>query len=188
MSDNPKHGPDRFFVVTGGPGSGKTTLIETLKAAGIRTSEEVGRRLIRDQQAIGGRALPWLDRALFAEMMLCLEMRNHDVATAQPGTILFDRGVPDVIGYLNLIGLPVPHHMTVAARTLRYNRRVFIAPPWPEIYRTDGERRQDLDEAERTYTAMVRTYRQYGYDLVELPRVPVGERADFVMAVIRAEA
>lgn len=179
---------DRFFVITGGPGSGKTTLIEALKAAGLKTSDEVGRRLIRDQQAIGGRALPWLDRALFAELMLCLEMRNHDMAAAEAGTILFDRGVPDVPGYLNLIGLPVPHHMTVAARTLRYNRRVFIAPPWPEIYRTDGERRQDLDEAEQTYTAMVRTYRQYDYELVELPRAPVEARVGFVVAAIRTMA
>ncbi|WP_163360466.1 AAA family ATPase, partial [Klebsiella aerogenes] len=89
---------------------------------------------------------------------------------------------------LNLIGLPVPRHMAVAARTLRYNRRVFIAPPWPEIYRTDSEWKQDLDEAERTYTAMVRTYRQYGYDLVELPCAPVDARVGFVIETIQAEA
>ncbi|QCI65440.1 AAA family ATPase [Phreatobacter stygius] len=184
MPDHPIHGPGRLFVVTGGPGSGKTTLIDALKTAGLATSEEVGRRIIRDQQAIGGRALPWLDRALFAEMMLAFEMGNYHAAAGQPGAVLFDRGVPDVLGYLNLIGLPIPHHMDVAARTLRYNRRVFIAPPWPEIYRTDGERKQDLDEAARTHSAMVLTYRQYGYELVELPRAPVAARVDFVIATL----
>lgn len=61
---------DRFFVLTGGPGSGKTTLIEALKAGGFATAPEAGRGIIRDQVAVGGPALPWQDRALFAELML----------------------------------------------------------------------------------------------------------------------
>ena len=179
---------DRLFVITGGPGSGKTTLIEALVAAGLDTSPEVGRRIIQDQQAVDGQALPWRDRGLFAEMMLAFEMANHAAAARQPGPVLFDRGVPDVIGYLDLIGFPVPDHMDRAARRLRYNRRVFIAPPWPEIYRNDGERRQDLDEAARTYEAMVRTYGRYGYALVELPRAPVESRVAFILDVLARPA
>lgn len=178
---------DRLFVITGGPGSGKTTLIDALVAAGLDTSPEAGRRIIQDQQAMDGPALPWRDRGLFAELMLAFEMASHAAAITRPGPVLFDRGVPDVIGYLDLIGLAVPDHMDRAARLRRYNRRVFIAPPWPEIYRNDGERRQDIGEAERTYDAMVRTYGRYGYTLVELPRAPVDARVAFVLeAVARA--
>jgi predicted ATPase len=96
-------------------------------------------------------------------------------------TVFFDRGVPDVVGYLRLLGLPVPAHMDRAARTFRYNRRVFIAPPWAEIFRGDRERRQTFEEAVRTYEAMVATYRLYGYQLVELPRSSVEQRARFVV-------
>ncbi|RUU62771.1 ATPase, partial [Mesorhizobium sp. M2C.T.Ca.TU.009.01.2.1] len=67
---------DRFFVLTGGPGSGKTTLIEALRAQGFATAPEAGRGIIRDQTAIGGPALPWQDRALFAELMLSWELRS----------------------------------------------------------------------------------------------------------------
>ena len=49
---------NRFFVLTGGPGSGKTTLIEALRRAGFATSVEAGRGIIRDQSDIGGPALP----------------------------------------------------------------------------------------------------------------------------------
>jgi predicted ATPase len=71
--------------------------------------------------------------------------------------------------------------MLKAAGTFRYNRRVFIAPPWPEIFSEDRERKQDFDEAARTYEAMVTTYTELGYELVEIPRVSVLDRANFVL-------
>jgi predicted ATPase len=112
----------RFVVITGGPGSGKSTLIDALERAGHRTSPEVGREIIQAQMAIGGRALPWIDPLLFAEMMLSWEMKSHHQEAARPGTVFFDRGVPDVIGYLRLVGLPVPAHMMRAADLFRYDR------------------------------------------------------------------
>ena len=71
---------DRFFVVTGGPGSGKSTVIDALARSAYTTSVEAGRGVIQDQVAIGGRALPWDDRILFAEMMLTWEMRSYRIA------------------------------------------------------------------------------------------------------------
>jgi predicted ATPase len=178
--------PAELFVVTGGPGSGKSTLIDALAEAGYARSLEAGRAIIQDQVAIDGPALPWRDRQAFAELMLCWEMRSYRMARDQPGPVLFDRGVPDVAGYLRLVGLPVPAHIHRAAETFRYNRIVLIAPPWPEIFRGDPERKQSLDEAVRTYEAMVATYRDYGYALVELPRATIEERMRFVRGRIGA--
>jgi predicted ATPase len=170
-----------LFVVTGGPGSGKSTLIEALGRAGFARSIEAGRGVIQDQVTIGGRALPWSDPFAFAELMLSWEMRSWHMAREQAGPVFLDRGGPDVVGYLRLLGLPVPKYMQKAAEVFRYNRRVFIAPPWPEIFGQDSERKQSLDEAVRTYEAMVATYGDYGYELLELPRVSVEERMRFVI-------
>ena len=71
--------------------------------------------------------------------------------------------------------------MTAAVAAFPYDRRVFVAPPWPAIFRQDAERRQTLDEAERTYEALVAAYAGFGYELVELPRATVGERVRFVL-------
>lgn len=177
------HEVERLFVITGGPGSGKTTLIEALEAAGFARTIEAGRAVIQEQLAHGGDALPWKNQASFAEKMLERDIRSYESAT-QTGPVFFDRGIPDVIGYLRLSGLPVPAHMTKAAEDFRYHRRVFIAPPWPEIYAQDAERKQDFDEAQRTYDAMVETYTEFGYELVELPRVSVEERVKFVTRFI----
>lgn len=172
---------ERFIVITGGPGSGKTTLIDALAARGFPTCPEAGRAIIRDQVAISGPALPWADRALFAELMLSWELRSHGAAHEMAGKVLFDRGVPDVLGYLRLCDLPVPAHIEAAAQRFRYRRQVFIAPPWPEIFGQDAERKQDFTEAERTFHAVAEAYRAHGYELCELPRASVAERVAFVL-------
>jgi len=181
------NGAERFLVLTGGPGSGKSALIEALQRYGYGGSVEAGRGIIQDQMAIGGRALPWVDPALFAELMLAWEIRSYRLAQQEGGLVFFDRGVPDVVGYLRLIGLPVPAHMQKAAGSFRYNRRVFMAPPWPEIFRQDRERKQDFEEAVRTYGALVATYTSLGYELVEIPCVAVEERVRFVLGNVGAD-
>lgn len=180
--DNAKHSnSDRFYIITGGPGSGKTSLIDTLRSQGFHCSTEAGRGIIQDQLSIDGPALPWRDPLLFAELMLCWEMRSYHQAEQTAGPVFFDRGVPDVLGYLRLMNIPVSENVHKAAGTFSYNRRVFIAPPWREIFCEDIERKQDFDDAQRTYEALASTYKDLHYELVELPRKGVQERCRFIL-------
>jgi len=172
---------DRFFVITGGPGSGKTTLIEALRSRGYAGSAEAGRGIIQDQVAIQGRALPWRDPMLFAELMLSWDMRSYHLAEQSRGPVFFDRGVVDVLGYLRLMNIPAPEYMEKAATAFPYNRSVFIATPWREIFGQDQERKQDFDEAQRTYDALAETYTSHDYKLIEIPCVSVEERLRFVL-------
>jgi predicted ATPase len=174
----------RFFVITGGPGSGKSTLIDALAQRGFGIMREAGRVIIQDQVAIGGAALPWADRRAFAELMLGWEMRSYRDALKLSGPVIFDRGVPDVLGYLRLSGLPVLPHVENAARIFRYHPRVFIAPPWPEIFRPDAERKQSIEEAQATYEVLAETYTSLGYELLPLPLDSVEKRVQFVLAAV----
>jgi predicted ATPase len=185
--ENVVHEANRFFILTGGPGSGKSSLIDALVRLGYARTMEAGRAIIQDQVHIGGNALPWADHALFAELMLSWEIRSYRIAQEHPGPVFFDRGVPDVIAYLRLVDLPVSAHIMNAASEFRYNRLVFIAPPWKEIFHPDRERKQDFDEAVRTYESLAFTYKELGYELVELPRVSIDERVQRVLRRI-AEA
>jgi len=145
---------------------------------------EAGRAIIQDQAAIGGSALPWIDPGGFADGMLCWELRSYREASAVGGVIFFDRGIPDVAGYLRLMDLLVPEYVIRAVERFRYSRQVFIAPPWQEIFTQDAERKQTFEEAVRTYESLAATYRQHGYELIELPRAPLPERVRFVLETL----
>jgi predicted ATPase len=77
--------------------------------------------------------------------MLAWEMRSYRMAEddGRAPAVFFDRGIPELTGYMRMIGRPVPAHMEAAARGFPLPARSFIAPPWPEIYTTDTERQQD---------------------------------------------
>ncbi|MAE88084.1 MAG: ATPase [Pelagibaca sp.] len=173
---------DHFFVVTGGPGAGKTSLITELSRRGFHTIPESGRAVIREEMARGGDALPWADRTAYAEWMLEQDLRAYSAAQALSGPVIFDRGIPDILGYLTLCSLPVPPHVTAAAKAARYNARVFLTPYWDEIFTQDSERTQTRSEAEATFTVMRETYTALGYKITELPCTDIASRADFVSA------
>ncbi|WP_306154548.1 AAA family ATPase [Roseovarius sp. MMSF_3281] len=178
--------PDHLFVVTGGPGAGKTSLLRALARHGLPHMPEAGRAIIRQQMQTDGTALPWDDRAAFARHMFRHDLHSYRDASAMTGPVLMDRGLPDVLGYLALCGLPLPADMTRAARTHRYNSHVFLAPHWPEIYRRDAERKQDSAEARATSRIMAETYTRLGYTPIPLPRADIETRAAFVLRHIGA--
>ncbi|MBO6716521.1 MAG: AAA family ATPase [Rhizobiaceae bacterium] len=174
------HAGHQLFVVTGGPGSGKTTLLEAAAKAGYATVPESGRAIIRLQEAIGGCALHHVDSAAYAELMLDRDMQNHQAFAATGEIALFDRGVADLVGYCRLVGIEQSEHFRRAADLFLYNRKVFLAPPWRDIYVHDTERRQDWSEAVHTYECIADAYAELGYDLMELPLAPVADRLAFL--------
>ncbi len=175
-----------LYLISGGPGAGKTTLLEALREAGFAGAEEVSRQLIREQVAEGNSLVPWQDLAGFAELALQRMVQQHEAAVRRGGITFFDRGLPDLVAYLETAGLPVgqPYYQAIAAHP--YHRQVFLAPPWPEIYVNDPERWQTLAEATALHEALRRTYQRLGFEVLELPKTTVSERVRWVRAVIGA--
>ncbi|GLU45411.1 AAA family ATPase [Allomuricauda sp. NBRC 101325] len=58
-----------YYVITGGPGVGKTTLLHELKQRGFMVVPEIARELIKEQQAIDGDALPWKNKNTYRDLM-----------------------------------------------------------------------------------------------------------------------
>ena len=167
----------RHAVLTGAPGAGKTTLLDAAAAAGMRTSPEVARQILK---APGGMALRESDPLGFADAMLEAHRREYERHASHPQTVLFDRGFPDVAGFLDVSGLPVSRAIEQACRTLRYAGPVFRAPAWAAIYARDPERIQDWEQAVASDEAVTAAWKRFGYDVIDLPLVGVDERLGFL--------
>lgn len=171
---------DHFILLSGCSGGGKSTLLEELSRRGHATVEEPGRRIVQEELATDGMALPWRDLAAFARRAIVMALADRQAMRDQPGLVFFDRGWIDAASALEAqTGEPA---LAALAAQHRYNGRVFLTPPWPEIYRSDPERRHGFEAALAEYERLERTYPTLGYETVILPKVSVAERADFVLA------
>ena len=169
--------PDRFVMISGCSGGGKSTLIEELARRGYAVVREPGRRIIAQVHAGDGGALPWDDPAGFARCAIAMSIADHEAAS---GLTFFDRGVVDAA-----VALQATVGESAAAEAARYRYdRLFVAPPWPEIYETDADRRHGLDKALSDYDRVAAAYRNAGYDAVMLPRDAIAARADFVLGTL----
>jgi predicted ATPase len=170
-----------LFVVTGGPGCGKTTVLRELEKRGFPFAPEVARQIIQEQVRTGGPALPWADRELYTKLMLERSIESYEAHTPASQLMFSDRGIPDTLGYARLIGLKDESAIRDACEKYCYARQVFFAPAWKEIYETDEERKQTFAEVERTCAQIAEVYEECGYKLVELPKVAPVARANFIL-------
>ena len=175
-------GADRFVVISGCSAGGKSTLLAELGRRGYAVVEEPGRRIVREELKAKGSALPWVNAAAFARRAVAMALADRAAVAGHGGWVFFDRGLIDAAAALqHLTGEPVlpPLH-----RSHRYHRRVFLAPPWPDIYVIDRERRHGFGAALAEYQRLLQTYPSLGYEISILPKTGVRERADFVLSAL----
>lgn len=172
---------DRFIILSGCSGGGKSTLLAELARHGFATVEEPGRRIVIEETRNNGTALPWIDIEAFARRAIAMALEDRQKAPAD-GLVFFDRGLIDAASALRHVG--GDGFIDTLKNTHRYNPLVFLTPPWPEIYRGDDERRHGFDAAVEEYERLVRDYEALGYDSVVLPKSGIEDRADFILARI----
>jgi predicted ATPase len=116
--------------------------------------------------------------------MLQTDIAQYHGASAHHEPVFFDRGVCDAVAFLYFHGPLSVAEVATYIREYPYNEVVFLLPPWPEIYTQDAERDQSFAEACAVYETVQAWYRRWRYQLVEVPRGGVEERAEFVLHTI----
>ncbi|MCO6188353.1 AAA family ATPase [Rhizobium sp. L1K21] len=177
---------NKRVLISGCSGGGKSTLLQELSARGYATVEEPGRRIVQEEKASGGKALPWIDMEAFARRAIDMALVDHAAHEDAQNWAFFDRGLIDALAALqHTTGAPLDEKL---AASHRYNTMVFITPPWPEIYASDPERRHGLNDAIAEYERLLQTFPSLGYTIILLPKTPVGERADFILRCLAEQA
>lgn len=168
----------KHIVISGCSGGGKSTILSKLGRDGFTIVPEPGRRIVEEELRGEGRALPWVNMAAFAERAIELAAADRKHVASETGWVFFDRGLVDAaVALQHATGRSI--HDTLAPFD-RYHTRVFLAPPWPEIYATDESRRHDLAEAIKEYDRLVSAFRELDYETIIVPRDNVSERANFI--------
>lgn len=169
-----------MILISGCSGGGKSTLIAALAQHGYATVPEPGRRIVAEEMRKGGGALPWVNMTAFSRRAMQMAQADLTAAAQKVSPVFFDRGLVDAaVAYADATG---PDPSTVLGPKRHYATQVFLAPPWPEIFVQDADRRHSFEEAEAEYLRLARTFDDLGYEICILPKRSVAARVDFLLS------
>lgn len=170
-----------IIVIIGGPGTGKSTLIDGLKAKGFCCYPEISREVTLEAKKQGIEQLFLEKPLLFSELLLEGRKKQYENAQNETNNVVFiDRGIPDVLAYMHYIGDSYPASFDTICREHVYSK-IFILPPWEEIYISDEARYENYEQAQLIQNHLIETYQGYGYDLIEVPKDTVDNRILFIL-------
>jgi len=173
-------------VITGGPSTGKSTVIEELKQRNFYSFDEVSRDIIREAKEKGIDQLFLEDPLLFSRLLIEGRLKHYKEADElKEDFVFFDRGLPDVNAYLKFVKQEIPEEFDAITREHPYDKLVFIMPPWQEIFTGDEERYEDFNQAQLIHNKLVNYYKELGYYLVFVPFGPVEKRVDYILKNIK---
>ncbi len=172
---------NKKIVITGGPGTGKSSIINFLESQGHYCLHEVSRQITIEAQQQGIEQLFLEKPLLFSEKLLEARIKQHHHAVQlSKNQIFLDRGIPDVVAYMDYLGTPYPSDFTLACQDHKYDK-IFLLPPWKEIYTSDNERYESFEQALIIHEHLKNSYLTYGYNPIEVPTGTVANRSSFII-------
>jgi predicted ATPase len=170
------------FVITGGPGAGKTTVLHALAERGYMCAAESARAIIRERLAAGLSPRPPL--AQFGQEILQRDIARYGETRATDEPVFFDRGIVDAVGLLDEQRALSPGKAATYIRSFPYNKMVLLMPAWEAIYRTDAERDQTFAESLQVCESLRMWYARWDYKIVEVPRTDIDQRVNFILRTV----
>lgn len=167
------------IVLTGGPCSGKTSIIEELEKLGYNIIPEPARLLIEKYKKESPELLPNIskeNRILFAKAIEEETIKNYE----EHKIGFFDRSILDEIGYRTLANIDISEKLDIEAKNKRYDI-IFHFPFWKEIYKKDEVRHETAEESEIIGKYLHNTYVKYGYEPIIVPKINIEERVNFIL-------
>lgn len=172
------------IVITGGPGTGKSSIVNELKIRGYKCFEEISRQVILEARKKGIEQLFLTQPLLFSELLL--EGRTNQFKEANnlnENAVFLDRGIPDIIAYMHYIGSDYPTQFIESCKNNVYDH-VFVLAPWQDIFVSDNERYESFEQAIEIHEHLLSTYKNYNYNLLDVPFDTVKKRTDYILDIL----
>ena len=169
----------RKILITGGPSTGKTILVNELEKLGFNCLKEISREITKEWKKKGIDQFFLTDPIAFSKILYEGRLNQYKSAKIDNENYVFDRGPIDVIAYLNFKNVTYDSELFKSSSELNYDFS-FILPPWEEIYKNDLERYESFEECERINQNLVKTYKENKINLIEVPKFSVKERVNFI--------
>jgi predicted ATPase len=168
------------YILTGTPGSGKTAILRQLEVNGHAVVEEAATDVIALHQALGA-PMPW-ESPLFVDRIVALQRARR--LSAGPGVTFFDRSPVCTLALSRYAGLtPTPLLLEeVATAVAVYQHGAFFVRNLGFVEKT-AARRISMADALRFERIHEETYRELGFDLIEVPPGALAERVALVEQV-----
>ncbi len=174
------------IVITGGPSTGKSAIINELIKRGYTCYEEISRQVTLEAREKGIDQMFLTQPLLFSEMLLKGREKQFVHAENSDSQFVFlDRGVPDVVAYMEYAKEVYPDSFIDSCKANTYDY-VFILAPWQEIYKSDAVRYESFEQAKLIHQNLLETYKKYDYDLQDVPFGSIETRAQHIIDVVKA--
>jgi len=167
------------YIITGAPGTGKTTVINLLKNT-IPCMDEVSRKVIVNEQKNNKKGMPWGDINRFTDLVF--SRTNQELLNTN--ALICDRSLLDLEAYLIVENKVIPKCLSNFPYQETYHKTVFFAPTWFEIYCKDGQRLQEFDYCLKLEKSLLEQYRKKGFEIITLPKISPQERTKFILETI----
>ena len=167
-----------WYVITGGPGSGKTTTVNLLQARGYKTTIEHARHYLDTQRSIGKTVEE--TRKHQQEFQLgVLDMQiEQERSLSRADTVFLDRAIPDALAYYRFLNLPQDEKLLQALSTVSY-KKVFILDCLPMVQ--DYARTEDETAQKKIHALLTEVYESLSFPVIHVPIFQPGDRVDFIL-------
>jgi predicted ATPase len=167
-----------WYVITGGPSSGKTTTVNLLKERGYITTIEHARHFI-DTQRLKGRTVDEVRKNQIEFQTGVLEMQLEQEREISPDVQVFlDRAIPDALAYYRYLKIPVDKKLMDALGHVSY-KKIFILDFLPLV--NDYARTEDVSAQQQIHKLIIEVYESLPFPIVRVPVLAPEKRVDFIL-------